>query len=218
MTLAFRIFLLMLAAFAAVWVHRARSEDIARWLSPRAFSEPEAGPADPLASPLSGVPRADTDVAWLRLAAWPRAPVERPEAAESEAGEVGLEPAAGEDPEAADIVLESEIPGAEEIPGADEIPAPLEIPGGAGFPAGEAVSGEAPEAPRKTREPPAFEEVVYELRPGECLWEVAEKFLGSGPRFREICELNRDVLAGRDPGAIPAGTKLRIRRPAGSGR
>lgn len=206
MTLAFRIFLLMLAAFAAVWAHRVRSEDLARWLSPRTPSEPEAGATDPLASPLSGVPRADTDLAWLRLAAWPRPPAAPPEEAEPDAGGGGLEPAAGEDPEAADVVLESEIPAAEEIPVREEVPL------------GDAVAEEAPEAPPETPEPPAFEEFVYELRPGESLWKLAERFLGSGSRFREISDLNPDVLAGRDPGAIPAGTKLRIRRPAGSPR
>lgn len=43
---------------------------------------------------------------------------------------------------------------------------------------------------------------------GETLSEIAERHLGSHTRFREIYELNRDLLS--DPDAVRAGMRLRI--------
>lgn len=197
MTLAFRIFLLMIAAFCAVWASRMRSEDIARWLAPRVLPEPAETPEDPLVSPLSGVPSTRTDLGWLRLNAWPERPALRaPEAAEEEPPPEEGDPAVEEDSDSADLVVEEVPEGAE-------------------------VAEEAEPEDIGTREEPKpepFQEVVYELQRGENLWKVAERFLGSGSRYREICELNQDILRGRDPAALPAGTKLRVRIPAGSPR
>ena len=46
----------------------------------------------------------------------------------------------------------------------------------------------------------------YTLRTGDRLWDIADKYLGSGKRYTEIVRLNR--LS--DPDHIPAGTTLRL--------
>lgn len=43
------------------------------------------------------------------------------------------------------------------------------------------------EPPAATKEPEYF---IYPVKQGESLWELAERFLGYGPRYKEIMELN----------------------------
>ena len=47
--------------------------------------------------------------------------------------------------------------------------------------------------------------VVYKVAPGDSLWSIAEKYLGSGSRYSEIKELNGLIYD-----AISAGQKLKI--------
>ncbi len=49
----------------------------------------------------------------------------------------------------------------------------------------------------------------YTVQQGDCLWDIAQKELGSGLCWREIYEKNRDAIGG-DPNLIYTGTKLRI--------
>jgi hypothetical protein len=50
----------------------------------------------------------------------------------------------------------------------------------------------------------------YQVRPGDSLWGIAERFMGSGVRWEELREANLDVLAGRPPDLIHPGDQLRI--------
>ncbi len=49
---------------------------------------------------------------------------------------------------------------------------------------------------------------TYEVRPGDTLSELAQRFLGSSRRYHELYEANRDVLSS--PHALRAGMVLRI--------
>ncbi|MCL2588641.1 MAG: contractile injection system protein, VgrG/Pvc8 family [Oscillospiraceae bacterium] len=67
---------------------------------------------------------------------------------------------------------------------------------------------------RPASEPETEEEVetqytYYTVVRGDNLWNIARRFLGSGPRYREIFELNRDVI-GNNPNLIRPGQVLRI--------
>lgn len=42
------------------------------------------------------------------------------------------------------------------------------------------------------------ESVEYEIQKGDTLWEIAEEYLGSGERYIEIFEENRDMIADAD--------------------
>ncbi len=50
--------------------------------------------------------------------------------------------------------------------------------------------------------------MTYEVRPGDTLSELAQRFLGSSRRYHELYEANRDVLSS--PHALRAGVVLRI--------
>ena len=52
------------------------------------------------------------------------------------------------------------------------------------------------------------EEVYYVIQKGDTLWAIAKKFLGSGNRYPEIFEANREVII--DPDKIFPGQKIRI--------
>ncbi len=56
--------------------------------------------------------------------------------------------------------------------------------------------------------------VTYTIRPGESLSEIAQRLLNSAGRWKQLYELNRDVLS--DPDEIRAGTVITIPEP-GSG-
>jgi nucleoid-associated protein YgaU len=79
---------------------------------------------------------------------------------------------------------------------------------------GRVVDGSGEEAERPA--PPEPEEIVYEVRSGDTLSEIAQAFYGSAaPRYLDlIFEANRDVL--RDMDSLRVGQKLRI-PPAPSG-
>lgn len=50
---------------------------------------------------------------------------------------------------------------------------------------------------------------VYNVKKGDCLWSIAEKFLNDGKRWTEIYENNRDEI-GDNPSLIFEGTELKI--------
>ncbi len=50
--------------------------------------------------------------------------------------------------------------------------------------------------------------VTYTIRPGESLSEIAQRLLNSAGRWKQLYELNRDVLS--DPNEIRAGTVITI--------
>ncbi len=49
---------------------------------------------------------------------------------------------------------------------------------------------------------------TYTVKPGESLSKVAAKVLGTGNRWRELYELNKDVI--KNPDNVPAGTVLKV--------
>lgn len=51
--------------------------------------------------------------------------------------------------------------------------------------------------------------VDYTVRRGDSLWEIAERLLGDGARYKDIVKLNRDVLNAR-PDFIVSGTVLKV--------
>jgi hypothetical protein len=57
--------------------------------------------------------------------------------------------------------------------------------------------------------PPPQTGPSYTVRSGDTLWGIAQKSLGDGNRWREIYDLNRDVI-GADPNRIQAGMVLRL--------
>ena len=59
---------------------------------------------------------------------------------------------------------------------------------------------EAPEA--------EAEATYYVIEKGDTLWAIASKFLGSGAKYPEIFEANREVI--EDPDKIFPGQKIRI--------
>lgn len=65
-------------------------------------------------------------------------------------------------------------------------------------------------APKKETKKTATESKTrtYTVRSGDCLWRIAQKFLGSGSRYTEIYNLNRDKIS--NPNLIYPGQVLRI--------
>lgn len=65
-------------------------------------------------------------------------------------------------------------------------------------------------APKKETKKTATESKTrtYTVKSGDCLWRIAQKFLGSGSRYTEIYNLNRDKISS--PNLIYPGQVLRI--------
>lgn len=51
--------------------------------------------------------------------------------------------------------------------------------------------------------------VDHSVRPGESLWSIAEDYFGDGARYKEIVELNRDLLGSR-PSFLEPGWVLKL--------
>ena len=67
-----------------------------------------------------------------------------------------------------------------------------------------------PDSPVEPQEPEgsASDGRSYVVRAGDCLWTIASRELGSGTRWNEIYELNRDILS--DPDWIYVGQELEL--------
>jgi len=48
----------------------------------------------------------------------------------------------------------------------------------------------------------------HEVKKGDTLWKIAEKYYGDGSLYNKIFETNRDIL--KNPDAIQVGQKLHI--------
>jgi nucleoid-associated protein YgaU len=51
-------------------------------------------------------------------------------------------------------------------------------------------------------------EQVHEVKKGNTLWKIAERYYGDGSLYMNIFEANRNIL--KDPNLIKVGQKLRI--------
>ena len=50
---------------------------------------------------------------------------------------------------------------------------------------------------------------TYTVKSGDCLWNIAKKFLGNGSRYQEIYEANKSII-GKNPNLIYPGQTLTI--------
>lgn len=62
-------------------------------------------------------------------------------------------------------------------------------------------------------ERPEWEQILYIVRPGDCLWRIAEHYFGDGRFYMNIYLENEEVI-GDDPGLILPGMELYIERTA----
>lgn len=68
--------------------------------------------------------------------------------------------------------------------------------------------------PTATAEPPKREtsqapkQSTYTVKSGDCLWNIAKKYLGDGSRYNEIYNLNKDKI--KNPNLIYAGQVLTL--------
>ena len=56
--------------------------------------------------------------------------------------------------------------------------------------------------------PTAPEVTSYTVKAGDCLWNIAKKYLGKGSRYTEIAELNKDKI--KTPNLIFPGQVLTL--------
>ncbi|HEY1117481.1 MAG TPA: LysM peptidoglycan-binding domain-containing protein, partial [Acidimicrobiales bacterium] len=68
------------------------------------------------------------------------------------------------------------------------------------------VSVEAKQGPKQATT------IDHAVKPGESLWSIAEDHLGDGARYKEIAELNHDLLGGQ-PGFLEPGWVLKVPAP-----
>lgn len=60
--------------------------------------------------------------------------------------------------------------------------------------------------PRETSQAP--QQTTYTVKSGDCLWNIAKKYLGDGSRYNEIYNLNKDKIT--NPNLIYAGQVLTL--------
>ncbi len=66
-------------------------------------------------------------------------------------------------------------------------------------------------AERRERPPPAAGEYgTYQVKPGDCLTEIAQRLLGSSKQWQTLYQLNREII--RDPDEIPVGAVIKFPR------
>ena len=59
-----------------------------------------------------------------------------------------------------------------------------------------------------TRTDNRVQEKTYTVKSGDCLWNIAKSLLGSGSRYTEIYNLNKEKI--KNPNLIYPGQVLRI--------
>ncbi|MDR1692794.1 MAG: LysM peptidoglycan-binding domain-containing protein, partial [Oscillospiraceae bacterium] len=72
------------------------------------------------------------------------------------------------------------------------------------------VQGDTASVPKETptRTDNRVQSGTYTVQTGDSLWKIAQKLLGSGARYTEIYELNKDII--KNPNLIYAGQVLKI--------
>ena len=71
------------------------------------------------------------------------------------------------------------------------------------------TSSARPESKKKAKKSKTDKKTVtYTVKSGDCLWRIAEKYLGDGRRYTEIADLNKDKI--KTPNLIYPGQVLTI--------
>ncbi len=60
----------------------------------------------------------------------------------------------------------------------------------------------------QVQEPSSQKVEIYEIKKGDTLWAIAQKFYGDGSKYKKIFEDNKEVI--KDPDKIYPGQKIRI--------
>ncbi|MCS5626085.1 MAG: LysM peptidoglycan-binding domain-containing protein [Planctomycetes bacterium] len=222
MSVGFRLLLIVLIGFCALCVYQLREGELAVWLrnspAPRVQSLPGEVPLEGLvgndtviettikATSIGRHPR----VTRRSTPRWDRPSIEAGEPAvdirrssantpsvpENAVSVESRPPEAGERAEPLNLVNpgRSVTPVAERQPPA---PQPAETP----------AAVETPVEPKL--EPPKVSYTIHTVKDGDKLWNLAEKYLGRGHRYKKIIELNKKEL-GDNPERLRVGMKLRI--------
>lgn len=66
-----------------------------------------------------------------------------------------------------------------------------------------------PPTPPRPANPPKPPYKMYTIVSGDCLWNIAKRFLGNGARYMEIYNINRPPLGG-NPNLIYPGQQIKI--------
>ena len=208
MSTGFRLFLLMLLMFGALYVYHRRAEDIAFWLwAPVAVRDISGDTTDSAPGRVNSYLDPEVNVLIVSPEVSTRPPPDK-----SRVTNWGNPMFAGEPDEVA--VQEEYTEFVEEVSGTDPPPDPVEgvfmDPGESGEPGVEPADSEPPQvpAPELREEEPLPKERVYRVKPGDNLCKIAGRFLGKQSRYREIMKLNRDVLHGKT--LLLPGMKLRL--------
>ncbi|MCZ6793527.1 MAG: LysM peptidoglycan-binding domain-containing protein [Planctomycetota bacterium] len=201
MSTGFRLFLLLILLFGAVWIHRHRARDIEYWLGSAVELRRGLAPRDESVGAVDRLLYPEVTLVLMGpeiSSRPPRAPSRR-------------------SPWYPDLVAADPPDRAVEFP--DD---PAEMPeeahyeppaagrGDDGGDAGRDISGEPPRPPAEEihEVPPPVTTRLYTVKPGDNLSKISRRQLGKEQRYREILRLNDDVLHGSVD--IFPGMKLRI--------
>jgi len=219
MSVGFRLLLIVLIGFCALCVYQLREGELAVWLRNSPAPRVQSLPGE---APLEGLVGNDTviettikatsigrrpSVSRRSTPRWDRPSIEAGEPAvdirRSSANTASVPENAvrvESRPPAAGGSLNLVNPGrpvtllAERQPPA---PQPAETP----------AAVETPVEPKL--EPPKVSYTIHTVKDGDKLWNLAEKYLGGGHRYKKIIELNKKEL-GDNPERLRVGMKLRI--------
>lgn len=226
MSVGFRFLLIVLIGFCSLCVYHMREGQLSIWLG---FLPPPQVQRLPGEDSLSGVIDYDTMIeTTIKPATVPNGA--RPRAARRPAprwDRPSIE--AGEPAEALEDIRRRSANTPQTPETGDGVPAPeagrtggslnLVNPGPAVVespplpgdtpPAPEQPTG--PEEPAQPRPPvqPEATSTIHVVKAGDKLWNLADKYLGAGHRFKKIIELNKEQL-GDNPDRLRLGMKLKI--------
>jgi len=222
MSVGFRLLLIVLIGFCALCVYQLREGELAVWLRNSPAPRVQSLPGEVLLEGLVGNDTViETTIKATSIGRHPRVTrrsTPRWDRPSIEAGEPAVDirrssantpsvpenavsvesrtSEAGERAEPLNLVNpgRSVTPVAERQP---PVPQPAETP----------AAVETPVEPKL--EPPKVSYTIHTVKDGDKLWNLAEKYLGRGHRYKKIIELNKKEL-GDNPERLRVGLKLRI--------